>query len=77
MDLFVVWWSFAGTWGLVWGHLMDLVVVWWSFVVTWEEEGEGGRLGSFVGSWIDTSTTPKDDTTSHFGSEKPTRTERA
>ena len=30
MDLVVVWWSFAVTWGLVWGHLMDLVV-WWPF----------------------------------------------
>ena len=40
MDLVVVWWSFAGTWGLVCRHLMDLVVVWWSFAVTWEEEGE-------------------------------------
>ena len=52
MDLVVVWWSFAVTWGVVWGHLMDLVVVRWSFAVTGGPSGAECHLELVLGRFF-------------------------
>ena len=53
MDPVVVWWSFAVTWRVVWGHVMDLVVVWWSFAVTGRSSGAECHLGLVLGHLMD------------------------